>query len=59
MNEVEEQHVYLLIDIINKGVLYKFVPDKLFKFLNWTVEHLGATVASSSSYIVKALFAGL
>ena len=48
MNEVEEQHVYLFIDIINKGVLHKFVPDKLFKFVNWTVEHLGAAVAAAT-----------
>ena len=24
----------------NNGVLHKFIPDKLLKFLNWNVERL-------------------
>ena len=35
--------------IINKAVLNKFIPDKLFKFLNWNVEHLEAAVAAAAT----------
>ena len=42
-------YIYLFIDIINKDVLHKFIPDQLFKFLNWNVEQLEAAVAAAAA----------
>ena len=33
-----------------KGVLHKFIPDKLFMFLNWNVKHLEAAAATQYYY---------
>ena len=56
MNEFEEQHVYPFIDIIKQSCTSQIYPiDKLFKYLNWNVEHLEAAAAAAAEAAASQL----